>query len=422
MLVRPRVALLAAVITLSPLAAVSLPTAAMPQSGAHPDDDHEAAASVAVNWQRIALRTIYTEGMTPPPIGTLYLAFTSLTVDDAVQTTLRRGGSARAAVATAAHDVLAEYYPTSAANLANDLASTLSSIPDGHAEAKGKRIGRRAAAAMIESRMDDGRNDLSIEYSQPLEVGYWQPGEGAPTTGGGMAAAWLGFVDPVVDITPVPVGGPDALDSEAYAEDYQEVLETGSNAPTPELADEALTAQFFAFNPVIMYRTALCNMLTASPLGLRETTRLFATIDTAVTTAAIRTSRLKFDVGFWRPFEAINDLRDDGNPDTTPQPGWTPLVPNPFYSDWPSGHASATSPFAEVMRHHFGDDVTLTLTSPLLVDPATRVRTYTSLSDLEHDALNARIWGGLHFRDAMDDGYELGHRTARRVMRAMHGG
>ena len=422
MLVRPRVALLATVITLSPLAAVSLPTAAMPQSGAHPDDDHQAAASVAVNWQRIALRTIYTEGATPPPIGTLYLAFASIAVDDAVATTLRRGGSARAAVATAAHDVLLEYFPGSATNLGNDLASTLSSVPDGRSEAKGMRIGHRAAAAMIESRMDDGRNDLTVVYSQPDDVGYWQPPAGAPTTGGGMAAAWLGFVDPLIEITPVQLDGPDELDSEAYAEDYQEVLEVGSNAPTPELADEALTAQFFAFSPVIMYRTAVCNMLTEDPMGLRKTTRLFATIDTSVATAAIETFRLKFEVGFWRPVEAINDTRDDGNPDTSPQPGWAPLVTNPFYSDYTSGHASATAPFAEVMRHHFGDDVTLTLTSPLLLDPATRVRTYTSLSDLEHDALHARIWGGLHFRDAMDDGYELGHRTARRVMRAMHGG
>ena len=39
-------------------------------------------------------------------------------------------------------------------------------------------------------------------------------------------------------------------------------------------------------------------------------------------------------------------------------------------------------------------------------------------SAIEHDAFNARIWSGLHFRRAMVDGYAVGHRTARRVMRA----
>lgn len=47
-------------------------------------------------------------------------------------------------------------------------------------------------------------------------------------------------------------------------------------------------------------------------------------------------------------------------------------------------------------------------------------RSYATLTALEHDALHARIWGGLHFRDAMEDGYYLGHTTAQRVMAAVH--
>ena len=43
-----------------------------------------------------------------------------------------------------------------------------------------------------------------------------------------------------------------------------------------------------------------------------------------------------------------------------------------------------------------------------------------TLTALEHDAFHARIWGGLHFRDAMDDGYYLGHTTADRVMKVLH--
>ena len=401
--------------------ALVLPLAASPAPAHPPTSDTDAAVATAVAWQRIAVRTIFTEALTPPAAGGLYMAFTSRAVADAAKGVLRRGGSARAAVATAAHDVLVEYFATtSTANLDADLANTLAAVPDGPAESKGIRIGEKAASRLIKSREDDGRNDLTRIYSQPDEVGYWQPPEvGAPPTGGGMAVAWLGFVDPLVSIRTVRLDGPDELTSRAYAVDYREVLKKGSSTPTPALADEALTAQFFAFNPLVMYRLAVCEMLTDSPLDLRDTTRLFATIDTAVATSAIETFRLKFEIGFWRPVEAINDLRDDGNAATEPQPGWAPLVPNPIYSDYTSGHASATAPFATVMRRAFGDDVTLRLVSPALPVEADRVRTYTSLTDLEHDALHARIWGGLHFRDAMEDGYLLGHRTARRVMRAM---
>lgn len=49
----------------------------------------------------------------------------------------------------------------------------------------------------------------------------------------------------------------------------------------------------------------------------------------------------------------------------------------------------------------------------------TEPRTYPSLHDLEQEAFLARIWSGLHFRNAMEDGYSIGHRTARRVLREL---
>ena len=94
-------------------------------------------------------------------------------------------------------------------------------------------------------------------------------------------------------------------------------------------------ARFFPFNPPVMYRDALCRLLDAEPTSLARTTRLFALIDAAVANAMIETFRLKFEIGFWRPFEAIATV-DDGNPATEPEAGWAPLVPNPAYSEYPS--------------------------------------------------------------------------------------
>lgn len=65
------------------------------------------------------------------------------------------------------------------------------------------------------------------------------------------------------------------------------------------------------------------------------------------------------------------------------------------------------------MRQTLGDD------TPLVLRIGLQTRTYATLTALEHDALQARIWGGLHFRDAMEDGYHLGHTTAQRVMAAI---
>lgn len=377
--------------------------------------DHVKAAEAAVAWQRIANRTIYAEGALAPPAGALYLAFTSQAVYDAAREAQRRGRvAATAAVATAAHDVLYEYFPASRANLDRDLTAMMGTIPGGVKTAAGAAIGAAAADAMIASRVGDGRNDAAIVYSKAPAPGIWQP---AP--GGTMALAWLGFVRPVSDVAPVVLDGPDPLTSAAYAADYDEVRTLGSTTSTARNEDQTAIARFFSSNPMAMYRDALCRYLDAQPLGLHPVTRMFARIDTAVATTFIQAWRLKYDVGFWRPFQAIAGAESDGNPATAFEPNWVPLVANPAYSDYTTGHGSATSPFAEVVRQTLGDAVPLVLRAPPSATGVVLERSYATLTDLEHDALHARIWGGLHFRDAMEDGYYLGHTTADRVMHSL---
>jgi hypothetical protein len=402
--------LLASVALLAPLLAVPLVGHASTAGAA--STGGSLASSIAVDWQRTAVRTVYVERGTPAPLGGLYLSFTSLAVHDAAQQAQRRGNrAAAAAVAQAAHDVLLEYFPLSRTGLDADLVTSLAMVPDGAKEDAGVRIGAAAAKAMITSRADDGRFDPQYVYTKTAGTGTW-PAADVP---GGMAFAWLGFVDPVVAVAPVVLDGPDPVTSPAYAADYEEARLFGSKTGSMRTAGQTAIADFFAVNSGATYRNAVCDLLDAEPMGLLPTTRLFARIDAAVANTFIQTWRLKYEVGFWRPAQAIAAGATDGNDGTNPHPeAWVPQVTNPPYSDYTSGHAAATSPFAQVLRLTLGDD------TPLVLKGATSTRSYATLSALEHDALNARIWGGLHFRDAMDDGYLLGHTTADRVMRAVH--
>jgi hypothetical protein len=77
-----------------------------------------------------------------------------------------------------------------------------------------------------------------------------------------------------------------------------------------------------------------------------------------------------------------------------------------------SGHACLTAPAVEVIRRMLGETTPLELLSVNSSIP----RTYATLSDLEDDAFHARIWSGLHFRTAMEDGYQIGHHTAAEVL------
>jgi hypothetical protein len=365
---------------------------------------------VVLDWERSVFRTVYTDTATPIPVGVPVLGFVSVAMHAAVRRSSHVGSSSEtAAVATAAHDVLVHYYPAQAAQLAADLAASLAGISPAPRN-KGARIGERVAANLLASRVGDHYLDPAFHYSKAAGPGVWQPTP--PATD--MLAPWLGSLRPLFLSTPVAVSGPLTLGSAAYAREYDEVRRLGSVASVERSSTETATAQFFTSNSAVMVGDALVRHLEAHPIGLLATARLFAMIHGAMTDSAIRVWGLKRDVGFWRPSQAIAGADTDGNANTSPEPGWAPLVPNPSYSDYVSGHAGLTGPACQIIRRTLGEDTPLEVRS--LTTGTSRV--YGRLSELERDAFHARIWSGLHFRHAMVDGYHIAHRTADRVMEA----
>jgi len=376
-----------------------------------PPNDRAVATSTVLDWQLTALRTVYVEGAQGIPPGTLYLGFTSLAVHRAAtKAVVRVNTSATAAVATAAHDVLLHYFPGSRANLDADLATSLAAVPDGDSQGNGARLGHRVVARQIASRGDEVLGDPQVTYElDGTKVGVWAP----PPTG--MAFAWLGYVKPLVLDQAVPIDGPDPLTSADYTADFNEVKTFGTKVAsgTPEDIEHKAVADFFFANSVIAYERALVTYLRTNPIGLTRTSRMFAVMNASMADALREIWRLKREIGFWRPFQAIARAEEDGNPGTVADAGWAPYKATPPYSEYPSGHAGVTGTFAQTVRVFLGEHVPLTLVSvPSAPLPS---RSYATLTALEHDAFMARIWAGIHFRDAMDDGYYLAHRTARRV-------
>ncbi len=396
-----------AVLTAAPPTAAS-PTAARSE---HAPTARTTRAQVVLNWERIAFRTVYVDAATPIPVGVPVLGYTSLAIHRAVQTSLSRNrdSSERAAVIAAAYQVLQHYFPKLRSKLAADRAASLESVQSGPARRFGVKVGKRAARSVIDERRDDGYLDPTIHYSKPPAPGVWQPTPPAVD----MLGAWIGSLRPLVTKKRVAVDGPDALTSATYTSQFDEVKSLGRNTSTTRTEAQRQTALFFNSNSATMVGDALIRYLEVTPLTLAETARLFAEMHAAMTDSLIQCWRLKRDVGFWRPSQAIQGADSDGNPATTPtSTPWVPLVPNPPYSDYVSGHGCLTGPAVEVIRKTLGERTPLELIS---VNSPTN-RTYPKLKGLEKDAFNARIWSGLHFRTAMVDAYHIGHVTARRVM------
>lgn len=377
-------------------------------------------ATVVTDWADLALSTVYPARSVPD--GALYLGFTSLAVYDAVLTATqgnpRHGrASAQAAAAVAAHDVLEAYFPAAEATLDMALTNHLAALRDGPAKTRGINIGETAADDMIASRVGDGRN-AAVTYTKPAEIGIWRP---TPPNNAPMAVPWLGHVKPLVLASPTEIApdGPDPLTSSAYATDYNEVRVVGVATGSPRSAEETATAQFYNLNVNLQVQHALLALLEREPLGIIETARLFALVNASVADALITTWRLKLDLGYWRPLTAIHQGDDDGNPGTTADGTWVPLIDTvpstppgtPPYPEYPSGHATVVNAFTESYRLIVGTDTT----DLTLAGPAGSTKHYTSLDTLSQDAFLARIWLGIHFRDAMEDALYIGEETARRI-------
>jgi hypothetical protein len=385
-------------------------------------DPRPAAADPAVitEWNAVAVRTIFTEAQQAPPVGQLYLGFVSIAVHDAVaavdgryapyakQPRAHRHASPQAAAATAAHQVLSHYFPASAQALGSDYAASLAKIPEGAGKTHGIRAGKAAATTLVRLRTGDGRNaDVTLNVTPA--PGVWRP---TPPAFAPMAVPWLGFVRPLLLKSPtrIRLPGPDALNSKAYARDVAEVKATGAASASTRTPAQTETAMFWNDNVPRQYQTALRDLAARRHLGMDDSARMFALLNATAADSAIACWRGKYDDAYWRPVTAIRLADTDGNPATTPDPAWSPLVATPPYPEYPSGHACLTGPITAGLSHLFGArHIDLTVDSAV----TGTTRHYTTANALTQETMNARIWLGFHFRKAMTDGSRLGRAVTR---------
>jgi hypothetical protein len=413
--VRATVVVVAALLLATP-AALTSPVQATPPVARDP--------AVITTWDAIAVRTIVVQGLKPPPVAQLYLGFVSAAIYNAVvtidgqftpYTTQPRPpghASPQAAAAAAAYRVLAVYFPASAEQLAADYQASLTQIPDGIAKTRGIRVGEEAATAIVRLRQGDGR-DANITLNVAPAPGVWRP---TPPAFAPMLAPWLGFVRPLLLASPtqLPLPGPDPLTSAAYTRDFDEVKAIGAAASTTRTPAQTDTARFWNDNAPVQYQAAFRDLATRHRLDIDHSARMLAILNMTAADAAIACWRAKYDTAYWRPSTAIQLADTDGNPATTADPVWTPLVANPPYPEYPSGHACLTGATANGLSYLLGPQ-NLDLVVSSAVTGTTRH--YSSEDTLNQDTMNARVWLGIHFRKAVVDANSLGHQVSRWALR-----
>lgn len=322
----------------------------------------------------------------------------------------RRGDSVPAAVAAAAHHVLLSLFPAQGDALRTRYAEELAPIPDGRAKDGGLAVGAATAAAMIADRRDDG---AFAGVTWPVGTA---PGEYRLTPPGFVqSGAWYAFLKPFVVRDPgrYRVPGPPALTGADYARQLNEVKTLGSVTSTvraPWQTEAAIWWDDFDMVEWDFRRVLAANQR----LGDLATARLFAQTDMATVDALISCYQQKRRWSFWRPVTAIPLADTDGNPATVADPSWQPLRVTAPSAEWPSGHTCYTSATFVSFRAFFGrDDLPFHAYSP---DSGT-TRHFRSFAHAQAEVQSARIWAGVHYRDAGVLGDRLGTAVTREVIR-----
>lgn len=374
-----------------------------------------------------------------------------------------RGTSMTAAVAQAAHDTLAALYTSQQADFGTYLQEDLDKLPHSRAKSDGITLGKRAAAAILQRRADDGAAHAEPLYGEgyipEAGPGKWHPD---PVTGAQVAlgASWSRLVKPFVlrSAAQFPTPRYPALNSAAFAAAFNEVKNVGgcgnthadpaaacatalggTPTATARSAEQTIIGIYWGYDgtPGLGTPPRLYNQIAVTIADLMRTddihlARLLALINVAMADAGLTAWETKYRYDFARPVTAIREAAAYGNPGIQADPAWTPLGapasnkigPNftPPFPAYTSGHATFGAALFQTLRKFYRTDrIAFTFVSDEyngITTDHTGVarprlpRSYRSLSEAEEENGQSRMYLGIHWAFDKTAGIAQGRRVA----------
>lgn len=378
-------------------------------------------ADVVLDWNETASAVLLAnESLQNPGMASRTMAMMNVAMYDALnsiepeyETFYRHGprlNGARtdAAMAAAAHGVLSAVYPDQSAIINQALTDSYSTIPNDAARVLGQQRGASVAVNVVQARSGDGYDSM-VQYTPIGGPGNWTPDPLNPTQ-----EAWgpeWGALQPFAlpdanSFMPPPMP---ALDSQEYADAFNEVKELGALNSATRTQEQTDIGYFWAYDrlgmgsPMRMFNQILRTVSTNEGNDTAENARLFAMASVAMTDAGVVAWDAKFDYDLWRPVTGIRQADTDGNLDTEADPNWTPLgAPGgdgpdftPPFPTYISGHATFGGAVFEVLKDFYGTDaISFDVTSEEMPG---MVRSFDSFSQAMAENGRSRVYLGIHW-------------------------
>ena len=214
---------------------------------------------------------------------------------------------------------------------------------------------------------------------------------------------------------------PPPFDMEEGSEFYQltkEVYDVGNNLDK----ERRLIASFWDCNPFVMNQTGHVMFATKkiTPGGhwmgiagiacqkieadLMRTAHIHAIVSIGLYDAFISCWDEKYRSALIRPETVINEYMD---------PDWIPALQTPPFPEHTSGHSVISTAAAVLLTDLFGDN--FSFTDDVEVKYGLPERQFDSFMQASGEAAISRLYGGIHYRPAIEDGVTQGRKVGRLV-------
>jgi hypothetical protein len=312
--------------------------------------------------------------------------------------------SAEAAASASARHVLVQLYPNQKALIEESFTVALKSIPEGAPKSSGLALGEQVAAAVQADRSNDGTHapDTYRPFTSP---GVWVPTTPPIFAQYAQAKPWV--LKSADQFRPAP---PPALTSALYARDYNETKSLGGMRSEARTEAQSASVKFWTqANLPDSWQQAARQLSAAKGLTLADKARLFALLNMGVANTFITDWDAKFTYNYWRPVTAIRNGDKDDNEGTERDAGWTPLNATPMHPEYPSQAAIICGVAVAVLEALVGPDPQIPITVTDFVDPNLKLD-FPSIRTMAKQQSDVRVWGGIHFRNSLEVGEEMGRK------------
>ncbi len=250
-------------------------------------------------------------------------------------------------------------------------------------------------------------------FTPPVGEGLWVP-TGAVTTP--LEPCW-GNLRPFVllfgaECAPL-AHPPFSMDTgSAFCNEALEVYDTVNNI-TPEQQEIAI---FWAdgggtLTPPGHWVSITGQILEQEGLALDVAAEAYCKVGLAVADAFISCWEIKYYYNLLRPVTYIQDPVGPVN-----DPAWATLFPTPPFPEYTSGHSTQSGAAAEVLTDLLGE-IPFTDHTHDLANPPITARSFTSFEEAAQEAAISRLYGGIHYRAAIERGVEQGRCIGRLILR-----